>query len=336
MGLPALRRPFLIALLCLTLSAAARGELPRTVAEKSDYKATSRHADVIDFCERLAKPSPLVRVGEFGTSDEGRKLPLLILADPPVATPEEALKSKKLVVFAMGNIHAGEVDGKEALLMLARDLATAKEKPLLKDLVLVIAPIFNADGNEKIGKTNRPEQAGPAEASASAPTPRASTSTATSSSWKAPEVRALVRFFNKWDPAVFIDCHTTNGSFHRYTMTYEGGRCPAGDAGGRLVSDEMLPDIRQTPGERRPAINSFFYGNFSRDRTAGKPCRRRRATAPITSACATASPSCRNRTPMPRSKIASWRRGFVQTIFEYTAANQGQDSQAAGRRPTRR
>jgi dipeptidyl-peptidase 4 len=119
-----------------------------TVAEKSEYKATSKHADVLEFCEKLAKQSPLVRLGEMGTSGEGRKLPLVIIADPPVATPEEAAKSKKLVVFVIGNIHAGEVDGKEALLMLARDLATAKERPLLKDLVIVFAPIFNADGNE--------------------------------------------------------------------------------------------------------------------------------------------------------------------------------------------
>src|SRR5207245_4999970 len=107
--------------------------------------------------------SPLVRLGELGTSVEGRKLPLLILADPPVATAEEAARSNKLVVYAQGNIHAGEVDGKEALLMLVRDLATAKERPLLKDLVLVFAPIFNADGNERISKENRRAQVGPAE-----------------------------------------------------------------------------------------------------------------------------------------------------------------------------
>jgi murein tripeptide amidase MpaA len=132
-----------------------------TVAEKSDFKAASRYAEVVEFCRELARRSPLVRLGELGTSHEGRKLPLLILADPPVATAREAARTGKLVVFAMGNIHAGEVDGKEGLLMLARDLALAKERPLLKDLVLVFAPIFNADGNEKVAKTNRPTQAGP-------------------------------------------------------------------------------------------------------------------------------------------------------------------------------
>jgi RNA polymerase sigma factor (sigma-70 family) len=85
---------------------ASRAELPRTVAETSDYQATSRHADVVAFCERLARESALVRVGELGESHEGRKLPLLVLADPPVATPEAAARSGKLVVFALGNIHA--------------------------------------------------------------------------------------------------------------------------------------------------------------------------------------------------------------------------------------
>src|SRR5262245_45742740 len=110
-----------------------------TVAEKSDYKATAKHAEVVEYCERLAKLTPLVRVSELGVTTEGRKLPLVIVADPPIATPEDATKSGKLVVVAIGDIHAGEVDGKEALLMLMRDLAIAKD-PLLKDLVLLFVP----------------------------------------------------------------------------------------------------------------------------------------------------------------------------------------------------
>src|SRR5579862_2386173 len=115
-----IRRVLPFALLFLLPTPIRAEEAPLlTVAEKSDYKLTSRHADVLEFCEKLAKLSPLVRLGELGTSSEGRKLPLVILADPPIATPEEAAKSKKLIVLAIGNIHAGEVDGKEGLLMLA-------------------------------------------------------------------------------------------------------------------------------------------------------------------------------------------------------------------------
>src|SRR5207248_1346599 len=77
----------------------ARAQPLLTVAERSDYKATSKHAEVWEYCEELAKRSPLVRVAELGTTQEKRKIPLVILADPPVATPEEAAKSGKLVVF---------------------------------------------------------------------------------------------------------------------------------------------------------------------------------------------------------------------------------------------
>ncbi len=109
--------------------APAQTSQPVTVAEKSSYQATSRYADVMDFCEKLAKQSPLVRWHDMGKSSEGRRLPLLIVADPPVDSPEDAAKSGKLVVLAIGNIHAGEVDGKEALLMLARDLVLAPSGP---------------------------------------------------------------------------------------------------------------------------------------------------------------------------------------------------------------
>src|SRR6516162_9412385 len=106
-------RAVLSLLALLLLEGAARPDKPEatplvTVAEKTDYRATSRHADVVEFCERLAKLSPLVRLGTLGTSQEGRKLPLVIVADPPVATAAEAQKSRKLIVFTMGNIHAGE------------------------------------------------------------------------------------------------------------------------------------------------------------------------------------------------------------------------------------
>src|SRR5438874_3442458 len=110
----------LAALLYCFCGAVARAEPPRTAAETTDYQATSTHAQVVAFCEELAKQSPRVRLDTLGTSQEGRKLPLVIVAEPPVASAAEAAKGKKLVVLAMANIHAGEVDGKEALLMLAR------------------------------------------------------------------------------------------------------------------------------------------------------------------------------------------------------------------------
>src|SRR5439155_21275232 len=106
----------------------------------------------VDYCKDLARESPLVRVAELGTTHEGRKIPLVILADPPIASAEETARSGKLAVLAMGNIHAGEVDGKEAILMLMRDLALAADQPLLNHLVLLFVPNFNADGGDRMAK----------------------------------------------------------------------------------------------------------------------------------------------------------------------------------------
>ena len=253
----------LLLLALVVLAVPARAEPPLTVAEKTNYQATSRYADVAAFCQQLAKESPVVRLGELGTSQEGRRLPLLILADPPVATAEEAHRSGKLVVYAQGNIHAGEVDGKEALLMLARDLATAKDRPLLKNLILVFAPIFNADGNERLDKTHRPEQNGPVDGVGIRANAQGLDLNRDFVKLESPEVRALVRFLNQWDPAVVIDCHTTNGSYHRYTITYEGNRCPSGDAAlVRFLHDDLLPDAGRRL-EKAAGYRSFWYGDFN-------------------------------------------------------------------------
>src|SRR6185503_11530011 len=117
--------------------------------------------DVMRFIAELQKRSANLKAESFGKSEEGRELPLMILADPPIADPREARAAGKPIVFIMANIHAGEVEGKEAMLHFARRLLTADLKPLLKRLVILIAPIYNADGNEKISLNNRTAQNGP-------------------------------------------------------------------------------------------------------------------------------------------------------------------------------
>jgi len=254
-------------LVVLLASAYAVGADPLlTVAEKSEFKSTSRYADVMAFCEQLAK-RPNVKLSTFGTSHEGRALPLLVIADPPTASPAEAAKSGKLVVLAFANIHAGEVDGKEALLSLARELTAEKSHPLLKDLVILLVPILNADGNEKIDVKNRPEQNGPVNGVGARENAQGLDLNRDFIKLETPEVRALVKLFNTWDPVVVIDCHTTNGSKHRYTLTYDGPRYPDSDAAmPQWVNNTMLPEA----GKRVKAATGFGtapYGNFNKENT---------------------------------------------------------------------
>ena len=137
-----------------------------TIAERSEYKATARHIEVLAQLDAVAKASPVARRLSIGRTGEGREIPVILLADPPVSTPDEAraqAKAGKLMVLIFANIHAGECDGKEALGMLARELAAAEHHPLLKNLIIALAPNYNADGNEQVGPTDRhrPGQLGP-------------------------------------------------------------------------------------------------------------------------------------------------------------------------------
>ena len=202
----------------------------------------------------------------MGTSTDGKKLPLLIIADPPITSPAEAKKSGKLVAYVQANIHAGEVDGKEGLLMLAREIALTADRPLLKDLVLLFCPDFNPDGNDQIKVSNRPDQNGPVGVGIRA-NGGGFDLNRDFVKLETPEVRAFVRIMNAWDPALMIDCHTTNGSYHRYTLTYDGPRHPnTGVALLENVRDKMLPEVGRML-QKKTGFKSFVYGNFSRDKS---------------------------------------------------------------------
>ncbi|MEZ5979189.1 MAG: M14 family metallopeptidase [Planctomycetota bacterium] len=238
-------------------------EMP-TVAEASGYTRTSLHAGVVAFMDELAQRSDLVRRFSLGTSGEGRDLAALVIADPPVSSADEARASGKLRVFLVGNIHAGEVCGKEALLALSRELAGGSA--LLRDLVVVVLPDYNPDGNDRLAPGNRPGQNGPDEMGTRANAGGFDLNR----DWvkaDAPETRAYLRFLDEWDPQVVVDTHTTNGSHHRYTITYQGPKHPAGDeAVIAYVRDEMLPACGARLKELT-GFDSFFYGNFESDHT---------------------------------------------------------------------
>ncbi len=239
-----------------------------TVAEASDWQATATHAEVIELIDRIEQRSKVMRRFELGRSAEGRSIPLLVLAAPPIENAQQARASGKAIVFAFGNIHAGEVCGKEALLMFARELALDPAHPLFDDLIIVFAPIYNADGNERMSPDNRPGQIGPALGMGERPNAQGLDLNRDYVKLESPEARALVRFLTKWDPHITIDTHTTNGSRHRYVLTYAAPLNPSGHAAPiEYVRDVMLPEISDRL-RRDSGYETFFYGNFNKDHTA--------------------------------------------------------------------
>jgi murein tripeptide amidase MpaA len=235
---------------------------PATVAERSEFRETARHTEVLAFIDELSRRYAHVRRLDFGTTVEGRPITAAIVANPPVSTPVEAATSSKLVMLIIGNIHSGECDGKEALLAIIRELAITPDHPLLKHFVLLIVPNFNADGNEKMAANNRPGQVGP-ELMGRRENAQGLDLNRDFVKLETPEVRSLIQLMNVWNPDGFIDCHTTNGSRHRYALTFDSPHNPAAASTVREFTREiMLPDVMRRLEAKD--ISTFFYGNFDR------------------------------------------------------------------------
>jgi hypothetical protein len=234
----------------------------KTRAEATNFEETSRYADVTAYIAQLQKQSALLHVETFGKTKEGRALPLMVLTDPAVTSPRQAGESGRPVVFIMANIHAGEVEGKEASLNLARRLLTGDLQPLLKKLVILIAPDYNADGNERISTNNRIAQNGPIGGVGIRENAQGLDLNRDYIKAVAPETEALLHLFNQWDPTLVVDLHTTDGSYHGYHLTYSIPLSPNTDANlAHYHREIMMPALAEAMREKHK-YRTYYYGNF--------------------------------------------------------------------------
>jgi hypothetical protein len=232
-----------------------------TRAEQTRFEETSRYDDVRTFLDQLTRQTPKARVEMFGRSEEGRDLPLLVIGDPPAAGP--VANSRLPVVFVMANIHAGEVEGKEAVLHLARRLTLGDLQPLLPSASWLFAPIYNADGNEKISPDNRFEQHGPIGGVGTRANAKGLDLNRDFMKLDSAEARSLVSLLTRWDPDVIVDLHTTNGSYHGYHLTYAPPLNPNTDPRITTFVKERLLETVRTAMSDRHGFRTFDYGNFS-------------------------------------------------------------------------
>ncbi|MDT8308514.1 MAG: M14 family metallopeptidase [Bacteroidales bacterium] len=191
-----------------------------TYYERSLGMETPRYTETIDYAKRLASASSWVTYTTFGTSLQGRDLPLLILDRDGYSSPVQIRAAGRIVLFIEACIHPGESEGKDAGLMLFRDIAINKtDTHLLNHVSILFIPVFNVDGHERFSAYNRINQNGPKEMG-----------------WRctannlnlnrdflkadAPEMRQWLTLYNRWLPEFFMDIHTTNGADYQYTITY--------------------------------------------------------------------------------------------------------------------
>ncbi len=253
----------IIIILSISVISLSGQEKLLTVAESSGFKSTSEHRDVLEFIKNLTEISKNIRVESIGKTSEGRDIPLLIIGDPLPSSPESLKNDNRLKVYIQCNIHAGEVEGKEASLMFARDLLRSKDPEILKKAVILICPDFNPDGNDRISTMNRTHQNGPVNGVGVRHNGQNLDLNRDALKAESPEVRGLLlNVFNRWDPQVFMDCHTTNGSYHSEPVTFTWMVNPNGDK--ELISymhDKMMPAMSKTL-LKKYKVENCFYGEF--------------------------------------------------------------------------
>jgi hypothetical protein len=185
-----------------------------TPSETTGLTATPNYADTLAFLRKMDAQSKLMRIETFGATPQGRDMVTVILSKDG-ATFQKA----KPVFLVQAGIHSGEIDGKDAMLMLIRDMLFKGKDSLLDKVNVVFIPALNADGHERSTPYSRPNQRGPKE--------MGWRNTAQNLNLNrdymkadAPEMQALLGLINTYDPDFYIDLHVTDGLDYQYDVTY--------------------------------------------------------------------------------------------------------------------
>jgi murein tripeptide amidase MpaA len=249
----------------------ARGQSTwATEFERSGGKRTPRYDETLAYCRRLEGVSHWIRVTSFGTSPQGRKLPLVILSKENAFDPATASRTRKAVILIQSGIHAGEIDGKDASLMLMRDIAVTKSlAPLLDSTILLFVPIFNVDGHERFGPYNRINQNGPEEMGWRTTAQNLNLNRDYMKA-EAPEMKAMLRLFTAWLPDLYVDCHVTDGIDFQYDITYAVEPAPYLDAGvSAWLGGTLLPSVLPMVEKSGHRIFTYVFPREDNDLTGG-------------------------------------------------------------------
>ncbi|MEP6907610.1 MAG: M14 family metallopeptidase [Pseudoxanthomonas sp.] len=233
-----------------------------TAAERSGFVETGRYDEVIALCKDFASAYPrAVRCIDFGTSPEGRPMKVLVASTSGALDARTARSRGLPVVLIQGGIHAGEIDGKDAGFLALRQILEGKAgKGLLDNLVWVFVPVFSVDGHERFGAWNRPNQRGP-EQMGWRTTAQGYNLNRDYLKADAPEMQAMLRLVQEWDPLIEVDLHVTDGAKFEHDVSIQVEPVHAGDEAlrqaGRQWRDAVISDLAAQGSLPLPYYPSF-------------------------------------------------------------------------------
>lgn len=214
-----------------------------TVAERTGFRETGRFAEVERLCGAYAERWPdAVRCEEFGRTPEGRSMLALIASTSGTLASQEARSRGLPVLLVQGGIHAGEIDGKDAGLIALKQMLDGKvARGALDKLVLVFVPVFNVDGHERFGRWNRPNQVGPEEMGWRTTAQNLNLNRDYMKA-DAPEMRAMLRLLDVWDPILYVDLHVTDGAQFEHDISNTIEPLATGNPGVRQIGAALLTE----------------------------------------------------------------------------------------------
>lgn len=191
-----------------------------TPAERDGLVTTPTYDETVDWLRRLATAAPEIEMVSLGRSPQGRDLWLVVATADGVFSPAALRRSGKPILLAQGGIHSGEIDGKDAGLMLLRDMTVRDTKRALLDGAhFLFVPIFNVDGHERRSPFGRVNQRGPREMGWRT-TARNLNLNRDYAKLDTPEMQMMIGAIETWQPDLYLDLHVTDGVDYQYDITW--------------------------------------------------------------------------------------------------------------------
>jgi hypothetical protein len=245
-------------------------DLLSTLAEQSNFQLTGRIEEVERLSHQLQVSWPAaVRSFEYGRSTEGRPMRALIVSRTGALTAELIRERRIPLLMLQGGIHPGESDGKDAGFMALREMlrgrmaaAGASGADALERIAILFVPAFNTDGHERTGRWNRPNQNGPEETGWRTTAQNLNLNRDYTKA-DSPEMRAMLRLIDSWDPLVCADLHVTDGADFEPDVSLQVEPINQGDPGLKpsgLALREQL--VARLAGQGSLPLD--FYPDFAR------------------------------------------------------------------------
>ena len=232
----------------------------QTASEKANFEYTATNQDILDYFSMLKWNSENVHIFTMFTSEMGRTCPVLVMSNPRITNPREAKESGKTIVYLQGGIHPSECEGKEALLILIRDILFGKKKYLLDKLIIMVCPNFNLDGNEtRSVNYDLPKLSGDRLNASGYDVNRDAIKLETLNMQG-----ALQTVFNTWDPVLIFDTHRMGRPRHGYAIVHAGSNVVTASQEPRdYVTYNIFPEMVKN-ARKNGKIEVFYHAGLNR------------------------------------------------------------------------